>query len=437
MFVIGMFVGDGSCGVYECPSGTKASWAINNQDVDLLEQCKEILEKMYPDMNFVILDTIESSGVYKLVPRGNVYPFVEMWRKMCYDGRSKKVPVEAFGNMSFLNGLWESDGCRSDNRKTGCHRIDTKNQITAQWYYMYLKSIGYEVSINTRLDKPDIFRLTFSKSLRKDEKCVKKFYKLYDSWDGYVYDLETEAGTFQAGVGQMIVKNTDSVMVQFDTGSMKGEDAIRESWRIGEIASNRVQEFLRDPNELELEKVYCPYFLYSKKRYAATKWVLEKGQLESKVDVKGLQLVRRDTCPYVRRICKEILQEILKSPDPRPVVEMVRKARDDLLEGKIPMEELTLTRSLAGEYKNNNLAHVKVRDKIRDRTPGSEPKSGDRVAFVLVETKGKAAYEKAEDPQWARENEMKLDLAYYFKNHLKKPVQDLLEPIIDPKELWN
>lgn len=435
LFVLGVFVGDGSCGIYDCPSGRKATWAINNQDLSLLEKCKTILENEYPSYGFTIMDTIDSSHVYKLTPRGNIVELVNEWRNLCYDGKAKKIPLQAFGNERFLEGLWESDGCRKDKEMIGCNRIDTKNQVTAQWYYMYLKSLGYMVSINTRKDKPDVYRLTFSNKLRKNEKVVKKFYKLHDSWDGYVYDLETEAGSFQAGLGQLVVKNTDSVMVQFN---VKGHpDPIKESWRLGEIASQRVQEFLRDPNELELEKVYCPYFLYSKKRYAALKWVLEDGQLESKVDVKGLQLVRRDTCPYVREVCKAVLAEILKSPDPLPIVDMVRKARDQLLEGNVPTEKLVLTRSLAGEYKNNNLAHVKVRDKIRERMPGSEPKSGDRISFVLVEADGKAAYQKAEDPDWARDHGLKLDYAYYFKNHMKKPVQDLLEPIIDSKHLWN
>lgn len=439
LFVYGMFVGDGSCGYYSCPSGKKYSWAINNQDLNLLEKCRDVLNSMYTDLNFVIMNTLESSGVYKLSPRGSISKLVRHWRETCYDGNAKKIPEFAFGNAGFLDGLWASDGCRRDNMVSGCHRIDTKNQVTAQWYFMYLRSLGYNVSLNTRSDKPNVFRVTFTKmTLRKQENQIKKVTKLYEKWDGYVYDLETDGGTFQAGVGTIIVKNTDSVMVQFDVGPRKGEDAIRESWRLGELASARVQEFLRDPNELELEKVYCPYFLYSKKRYAAMKWEMEKGQLESKIDVKGLQLVRRDTCPYVRKICKMVLDGILQSSDPRPVVDMVRRARDDLLEGRVDNEELTLTRSLAAEYKNHNLAHVRVRDKIRERMPGSEPKSGDRIAFVLVKSgpKEKAAYMKAEDPQWAKEQSLELDYEYYFKNHLRKPVSDLLEPLIDPKELW-
>jgi DNA polymerase elongation subunit (family B) len=134
LFVLGMFVGDGSCGRFRCPSGPKASWAINNQNLDLLTNCKEILEGLYPDHAFVIMDTLESSGVYKLSPRGDVVGLVDTWRALCYDGQAKKVPLEAMGHQAFFQGLWASDGCRKDNSIGGCLRIDTKNQITAQWY---------------------------------------------------------------------------------------------------------------------------------------------------------------------------------------------------------------------------------------------------------------------------------------------------------------
>jgi hypothetical protein len=439
-----MFVGDGSCGEYMCNSGKKSSWAINNLDYDLLLNCKEKLVKIHPDYDFVILDTVDSSGVYKLVAKGNIVDFVRKYRSSCYDGACKIIPSDVFSSTNtmnaFLDGLWASDGCRSDNIKSGCHRIDTKNQLTAQWYYILLRNLGFNVSINTRSDKNSIYRLTWTTyKYRKNPVAVKKIYVLHDSYDGYVYDIETESGSFQAGTGQLIVKNTDSVMVQFDVGNLKGDAAIRRSWELGEQASQRVQKILRSPNELELEKVYCPYFLYSKKRYAAKKWTLESdGSLESSVDVKGLQLVRRDICPFVRGVCKQVLDCILESQDPLPVIQFVRQAKEKLLSGEIPLSELTLTRNLAAEYKSQNLAHVKVRDKIREREPGSEPKSGDRIPFVLVKTdkKEKAAYQKAEDPSWVVDHGLELDYEYYFKNHMKKPVSDLLEPLIDQKDLW-
>jgi DNA polymerase delta subunit 1 len=441
LFVIGMFVGDGSCGSYQCPSGRKSTWCINNQDLGLLEKCKTILETMYPDYGFVIMDTLQSSGVYKLGPRGNVVKLVTEWRAWCYDGQAKKIPEFVFSSsdakQAFLKGLWASDGCRRYNETGGCHRIDTKNQVTAQWYYLLLTSMNYNVSLNTRADKTNVFRLTWTESsFRKDPTAMKKISVLHESWDGYVYDLETAAGTFQAGVGKMIVKNTDSVMVEFDVQGRKGQEAIDYSWELGEQASEQCTKLFKAPNDLELEKIYCPYFLYSKKRYAAKMFEKNKeGQVAfKKIDVKGLQVVRRDSCPFVRETLKTLLAQVLDSNDPRPVVETARSAARELLDGSVPIEKLLMSKQLGSDYKVP-MAHVAVRDKIRKRSPGSEPQQGDRVSFLITKGPGKM-YEKAEDPAWVQEHRIPVDFEYYFTNQFKKPVQDLLEPLISADQIF-
>jgi len=435
-FIHGMFVGDGSCGEYDCPSGRKATWAINNADKILLEKCQTMCKALHPDYDFVIMDTLTSSGVYKLSPRGgSVIDLVREYRGVCYDGQAKKVPIAAFSNPhAFLEGLWASDGCRKDNEIGGCHRIDTKNQVTAQWYYMLLRHMGFRVSLNTRTDKPNVFRLTWTNSaFRKDPVAIKKIEVLHDSWDGYVYDIETEAGTFQAGVGSLIVKNTDSVMVEFDVQGRKGQEAIEYSWAQGELAARACTKLFKAPNELELEKVYCPYVLYSKKRYAAKMYEKDKTGAVAfkKIDIKGLQVVRRDSCPYVRETLKELLGQILESDDPRPIIQRAREAARCLVEGRVPVEKLQMSKQLASDYKVP-MPHVAVRDKMRARAPGSEPQQGDRVPFVVVTGPRDAKlFEKAEDPVWVREHpEIQIDYQYYFTNQLKKPVCDLLEPLV-------
>ena len=430
LFVAGMFIGDGSCGHYHCPSGWKATWAINNQDLELLKKCRKYMETLYPDYEFVIMDTMKSSGVYKLSPRGKVTELVHEWREMCYDGQAKKIPDEMMGKPEFLEGLWASDGCRRDNEIGGCLRIDTKNQITAQWYYMYLVSLGYKVSLNTRQDKPNIFRLTFTKSsFRKDPFAIKKVSVLHETWDDYVYDIETEAGTFQAGVGCMVVKNTDSVMVEFDVQGRTGQDAIDYSWVQGELAAEACTKLFKAPNDLELEKVYCPYFLYSKKRYAA-KMYEKKGDnvVFKKIDVKGLQVVRRDTCMYVRKILKQLLDLVLNSNDPRPAIEYARTCGRELLTGKVDMTDLTMSKQLGADYKTRQ-PHVEVRNKIRKRAPGSEPQNGDRVPFLITKG-GSLLCEKAEDPVYVIEHRVPVDFMYYFDHQLQKPVCDLLGPLV-------
>jgi DNA polymerase delta subunit 1 len=230
--------------------------------------------------------------------------------------------------------------------------------------------------------------------------------------------------------------DTDSVMVEFDVQGRKGQEAIDYSWQQGELAAEQCTKLFKAPNDLELEKVYCPYFLYSKKRYAA-KMYERKGDavVFKKIDVKGLQVVRRDSCPYVRETLKKLLEMVLESSDPVPVVEAARDAARILMNGQVPMEKLLMSKQLAADYKVK-MAHVEVRDKIKARAPGSEPQQGDRVSFVIVKGDGRM-YEKAEDPAWVREKGLEIDYQYYFTNQFKKPVQDLLEPLVSSDSIFN
>jgi DNA polymerase delta subunit 1 len=240
----------------------------------------------------------------------------------------------------------------------------------------------------------------------------------------------------------MVVKNTDSVMVEFDVQGRKGQDAIDYSWQLGEQASEQCSKLFKAPNDLELEKVYCPYFLYSKKRYAAKMYegksnkdgtpVLKEDGTRlvafKKIDVKGLQVVRRDTCMYVRGVLKQLLNLVLNSEDPRPAIEYARTSAKLLLKGKVDSKELTMSKQLGSDYKTR-VPHVEVRDKIRKRAPGSEPQNGDRVAFLITKVPGLLC-DKAEDPSWVMDNKIPLDYVYYFEHQLVKPVCDLLEPLV-------
>ena len=274
-WVMGLFMADGSCGEYDCPSGKKHSWAINKGDLDLLNKCKTKLESEYTNYEWVICDTMRSSGVYKLQPRGDVKSLVTEWRNMMYDKKSKVVPEKILnGNRvirsSFWEGLYCGDGSRSrtTSYKFGSQcgaMIDQKSQLSCLSIYLLAVSLGFNVSIGNRKDKMDIYRIRVtSGKLRKGEGEIKKIEVL--PWeDQYVYDLTTKNHHFQAGVGSLIVHNTDSVMVKFNLPDhLTMDEKIAEAWKLGEKAADMCK--FPPPNELELEKVYCPYILYTKKR---------------------------------------------------------------------------------------------------------------------------------------------------------------------------
>jgi DNA polymerase delta subunit 1 len=243
--------------------------------------------------------------------------------------------------------------------------------------------------------------------------------------------------------------DTDSVMVEFDVGDRKGEDAIAYSWEVGERAAEECSALFKKPNNLELEKVYWPYFLYSKKRYAAKLWTKGKDDKMHMdyIDVKGLQLVRRDNTPHVREVSKELLDVILTSSDPGPPKELAKERAIELLSGDVPNQKLILSQGLSDSYKvggksvsvtspesvNINQSHVQVVTKMRQRRPGSEPQSGDRVPYLLTKTENSKAkaFEKAEDPKYVEENGVPIDYHYYFLNKFLNPVCDLLDPLYE------
>ena len=247
--------------------------------------------------------------------------------------------------------------------------------------------------------------------------------------------------------------DTDSVMVEFDVGGRTGIDAIEYSWELGERAAEECSTLFKKPNNLELEKVYWPYFLYSKKRYAAKLWTKGKDdQMHMDyIDIKGLQVVRRDNTPHVREVCKELLDVVLNAPDTGPPMELAKERAIELLSGDVSNDKLILSQSLSDTYKvkgesvsvtspesvNINQSHVQVVVKMRERKPGSEPQSGDRVPYILTKTddpKAKA-FEKSEDPKWVEDNNIPIDYLYYFENKFLNPVCDLLDPLFEnPKQ---
>jgi DNA polymerase delta subunit 1 len=93
-----------------------------------------------------------------------------------------------------------------------------------------------------------------------------------------------------------------------------------------------------------------------------------------------------------------------------------RRVVSDLLQGRIPIEKLTLSKALRTGYKNLDLPHLAVARKMEQRDPGSGPKPGDRVRYVLLDTGNPTDKQsvKAEDPAYAVEHGLPLDMSYYL-----------------------
>lgn len=101
----------------------------------------------------------------------------------------------------------------------------------------------------------------------------------------------------------VIYGDTDSVMVKF------GVESIEDAMELGKKAADYVTSKFIKPIKLEFEKVYFPYLLINKKRYAGLYFT--KPDKYDKMDCKGLETVRRDNCPLVANMMNTCLQILL------------------------------------------------------------------------------------------------------------------------------
>ena len=214
-----------------------------------------------------------------------------------------------------------------------------------------------------------------------------------------------------------------------------GVKTVAEALDLGKKAAELATKTLFvNPISLEFEKVYFPYLLMAKKRYAGIYWT--NPVKYDKLDVKGLETVRRDNCKLVRIIMDTCLRKILIEQKVDDAVNYVKEQISDLLQNKVDISLLIISKSLARsteDYKNPQ-PHTVLAEKIRKRDPGAAPSIGDRVPYVIVKAaKNAKVYEKSENPLYALENSIPIDTNYYLENQLTKPLLRLFESILpDP-----
>lgn len=231
--------------------------------------------------------------------------------------------------------------------------------------------------------------------------------------NGYQFDAEVVYG------------DTDSVMVQF------GVPSVEEAMKFGRDAAEHISGTFTKPIKLEFEKVYFPYLLISKKRYAGLLWT--KPDSFDKMDTKGIETVRRDNCLLVKNVVTDCLHKILIDRDIPGAVQFVKNTIADLLLNRMDLSLLVITKGLTktGDDYAVKAAHVELAERMRKRDAATAPTVGDRVPYVIIKgAKGAKAYEKSEDPIYVLENNIPIDPQYYLENQLSKPLLRIFEPIL-------
>jgi hypothetical protein len=183
-----------------------------------------------------------------------------------------------------------------------------------------------------------------------------------------------------AGDATVIYGDTDSVMINFQAGN-----SIARAFELGREAAVLATKHFPAPIKLEFEKVYCPYMLFSKKRYAGLLYA-SNATSSDYTDVKGFQSVRRDNCLLLRETLDQCLQLLLHQRDVSGAVEVVQDMLRTLLSRNTPLHKLILTKQLRKVAYKIMPPHLALVKRLQARDAASAPVVGDRIPFVVVET---------------------------------------------------
>ncbi|OCK86282.1 hypothetical protein K432DRAFT_421166 [Lepidopterella palustris CBS 459.81] len=237
----------------------------------------------------------------------------------------------------------------------------------------------------------------------------------------------------EAKLLRVIYGDTDSVMINTNM------DNIQDALKIG-------NEFKKEVNdsykllEIDIDNVFRRLLLHAKKKYAAINMVQIDGKYTEKLEVKGLDMRRREYCALSKETSSQLLNFLLSGDDPEAVVERIHEYLRELAQRMrnftIPVQKYTIFTQLGKnpkEYPNGN-SMPSVQVALRLLAKGKHVKAKDVMSFVITgessgsaETAAKNAFTLEEVMK--ADSGLKPDIDYYLHKQILPPVERLCAPI--------
>lgn len=219
--------------------------------------------------------------------------------------------------------------------------------------------------------------------------------------------------------------DTDSVMI-----IMHGY-TVAEAEKIGVEMSKYMSSMFRAPIYLDYEKLFIiSLFFKVKKKYVGIKKLLDKDELI--VHPTGIDSNRRDGIPYMNKITESIIDNLLMKKDFNKMLETLKQQIHDFKMGNFSMLDIISTKKYSKTFDSyTNVPLVpQLAKKMFERDPNNAPKPGDRVPFVIISDPSKEIVERGEDPLYAYEHNLTIDIDHYIEKNLYEPIKRILDPII-------
>ncbi|KAK7516729.1 DNA polymerase-like protein alpha catalytic subunit [Phyllosticta citriasiana] len=232
---------------------------------------------------------------------------------------------------------------------------------------------------------------------------------------------------------RVIYGDTDSVMINTNM------DNILDAIKVG-------NEFKREVNdsykllEIDIDNVFRRLLLHAKKKYAAINMIEKDGKWMEKLEVKGLDMRRREYCALSKETSSQLLNFLLSGEDPEVVVERIheylRELAQKMRDFNVPVQKYTIFTQLGKdpkEYPNGN-SMPSVQVALRLLAKGKQVRAKDVMSFVITGESGGSAETAAKnaftlDEVLKADSGLKPDIDYYLHKQILPPVERLCAPV--------
>ncbi|KAF7510506.1 hypothetical protein GJ744_006352 [Endocarpon pusillum] len=233
---------------------------------------------------------------------------------------------------------------------------------------------------------------------------------------------------------QVIYGDTDSVMINTNANN------IAEALKMG-------HEFKRSVNaqygllEIDIDNIFRRLLLHAKKKYAAINMVEVDGKFVDKLEVKGLDMRRREYCALSKEISERLLNEILSGDDPELVLEKIheylREISGKMRQNDVPARKYIIYTKLGKNPKDypNAESMPQVQVALREITRGKTIRVNDVMSYIVTmgdeQTKGLPAPKRSYTPQdvLKADSGLQPDIEYYLLKQIFPPIERLCAPI--------
>ena len=222
----------------------------------------------------------------------------------------------------------------------------------------------------------------------------------------------------------VIYGDTDSIFAKLPLtpdAAGKEEDIKAATWEKAREVSARISEEL--PLELEIQDFFKGiFFTGKKKRYAA---LTDKGE----IIVRGLEVRRGDWCELAKEVQTRVIELILKQKDPDAAMKYAKTVIQDVKEGKISVDKLTIYKTLTRKISSyeTKQAHVMAAERALTSSSRIVYEVGSKIPYVIIKGAGKTSdrafpvdvIERSEGDEITAEGRTyQIDCSYYVQHQL-------------------